>query len=250
MSLLSTDAALLLLPGRALARQGGRALEEVRGTGWDGALEALEALLKQIGPGRSVGVGLSHHFASVHAFPPPPMRLGRDEMQGWLRERLTQDFGAEAETWRLAWQDTPPGRHVPVASLTAERHEALMARLDAQRIVLRHLTPWFIPAWRRHGRALRHGGWLALAESGRLALARVAQGRPVHVGMGRLEEGVSVPAQVAAAVTRQALRLGVPAQGDVCLLAPEVAVEGGLPGSTLRLQLLNGCGAGWGGLMS
>lgn len=252
MSLLSTDAAVLLLPGRAFMRHGGRVREVACGTGWDGALDGLASLSKEKGPVRGARVALSHHFASPHVFAPPPMRLNGDEMQGWLRERLGQDFGVEAETWRLAWQDTPPGRPVPAATLTAERHDALMACLDAMRIRLRHLNPWFVSAWGRHHRALGQGGaWLALVEPGRLALARVEKGRPIHLGMSRLEadSALSLPAQVAAAVTRQALHLGVPEAGEVCLLAPSMAVEGGLPGSSLRLRLLDG-GAGWGGLLS
>lgn len=231
-------------------RHGGRAMDERRGEGWDGALSSLEALLKQAGKVRGVRVGLSHHFASMHVFEPPAVRLPRDEMQGWLREHLSQDFGAEAEAWRLAWQDVPPGRPVPVAALPAERFEALSAQLHAVGTSLRQLAPWFMAAWVRHHAALGSAKtWLALAEPGRLALARVEHGRPIHVGMSRLEAGPAsaVTAQVAAAVTRQALRLGVAGDGEVGLLAPDMQVDASVPGSSLRFRLLDG--AGWGGLL-
>lgn len=250
MSLLSTDAGILLLPGRALLGRGGRALDERRGEGWDGALSSLEAVLKQAGRVGGVRVGLSHHFASMHVFEPPAVRLPRDEMQGWLRERLSQDFGTEAESWRLAWQDVPPGRHVPVAALPVDRFEALHAQLHAVGASLKQLAPWFLTAWTRHRTALASANtWLALAEPGRLALARVEHGRPVHVGMSRLDAGQAsaVTAQVAAAVARQALRLGVAVEGEVGLLAPDLPVEGAVPGSSLRFRLLDG--AGWGGVL-
>lgn len=251
MSLLSNKASVLLLPGRALMRHGGRPLEERRGEGWEGALSSLEALLRQAGRVRGARVGLSHHFAALHVFSPPPMRLQKDEMQGWLRERLGRDFGAEAETWRLAWQDMPPGRHVPVVSLEAGRYEALAARLHAMGASLKQLAPWFMPAWKRHRTSLgSDAAWLALVEPGRLALARVEAGRLVHAGMGRLEPApdTAVVAQVEAAVARQALRLGVAAEGTVGLLAPDLPVDGAAsPGSSLRLRLLDG--PGWGGLL-
>lgn len=250
MSLLSTDTRILLLPGRVLMRHDGRALEERRGEGWEGALASLEALLKQVGKVRGARVGLSHHFASLHVFAPPAVRLPRDEMHGWLRERLVQDFGAEAEAWRLAWQDVPPGRHVPVAALPVERLEALTTQLHAMGASLKQLTPWFVTAWKRHQAALGSAdAWLALVEAGRLALARVEHGRLIQVGMGRLEttSAASVATQVAAAVARQALRLGVAGEGEVVLLAPEIPIEGISPGTSLRFRPL--AGAGWGGLL-
>lgn len=250
MSLLSTDTSILLLPGRAVMWHDGQSLKARRGEGWEGALASLETLLKQAGKVRGVRVGLSHHFASLHVFAPPAVRLPRDEMQGWLRERLAQDFGAEAESWRLAWQDVPPGRHVPVASMPAERLEALASRLHAVGASLKRLSPWFVTAWKRHQAALGPADtWLALVEAERLALARVARGHLIHVGMGRLEAGPadSVAAQVASAVARQALRLGVAAEGDVALLAPGMRMDGLLPGASPRLRLLDN--AGWGVLL-
>lgn len=250
MSLLSTDTSILLLPGRALMWHDGQALKERRGEGWEGAMASLEALLKQAGKVRGARVGLSHHFASLHVFAPPAVRLPRDEMHGWLRERLVQDFGTEAEAWRLAWQDVPPGRHVPVAALLSERLEALTTQLHAMGASLKQLTPWFVTAWKRHQAALGSADtWLALVEDGRLALARVENGRLIHVGMGRLEAGpdASVAAQVAAAVARQALRLGVTGDGEVALLAPGMSMEGIPSGSSLRFRLLDS--TGWGGLL-
>lgn len=250
MSLLSTDTSVLLLPGRALMRHGGRALEERSGEGWEGALASLESLLKQAGKVRGARVGLSHHFASLHVFAPPSVRLPRDEMHGWLRERLAQDFGTEAEAWRLAWQDVPPGRYVPVAALPAERLDTLTTQLHAMGASLKQLAPWFVTAWKRHQAALGSADvWLAMVEAGRLALARVEHGRLIQVGMGRLEttSAASVATQVAAAVARQALRLGVAAEGEVVLLAPEISIEGIPPGTSLRFRPL--AGAGWGGLL-
>lgn len=235
-----------MLPGRALLRHAGGLAEEIRGDGWDGALAGLEALLKSRRPGRDLDIRLSHHFAALHLLPPPPMRLGMEEMQGWLGERLAADFGAEAAAWRLAWQDVPPGRPVPVASLPADRYQALTDRVSAAGGRARRVAPWFVPAWAGHHRALGRGmAWLALAEPGRLALARVEGGRAVSLGLSRLDPASALAGQVAAALGRQALQAGVPAQGDVWLLAPEGGEAGSLAGSALRLRPLQGHGSGW-----
>ena len=252
MSLLSNSPAILLLPGRALLRRGGQAQEAARGEGWDGALAALETLLPTLARGQGVRIGLSHHFAGLHLLPAPPVRLAAEEMRGWLSERLAEDFGVEAEGWRLAWEDVPPGRPVPVTSLPAERYDALRDRLLASGHAVKQLSPWLASAWRQHHRAIGRGrAWLALLEAGRLVLLRVAKGRPTSVVMSRLGDA-SVDSQaslLAAAIARQALHLGVAAEGDVWLLAPDQRVDAFPPGSSLRLRPLLPAGSGWGGLL-
>lgn len=246
MSRLSTSDRCLLLPGRALLRHAGGLAEEVQGESWDGALSSLESLLGSGRTGRGLDIRLSHHFAAMHLLPPPPVRLRAGEMRGWLEEQLTADFGAEVRSWRLAWQDVPPGRPVPVASLPADRYQALLDRLPATGVEARHVAPWFVSAWARHHRALgRRAAWLALAEPGRLVLARVEGGRPVGLGMSRLDAGSSL----AAAVRRQALHLGAPAQGNVWLLALEGDAEWNMTGSSLDLRTLADHGGGWGRLL-
>ncbi|MEW5769463.1 MAG: hypothetical protein AB1831_03775 [Pseudomonadota bacterium] len=249
MSPLSNNAACLLLPGRAILRQGADLREARQGEAWEGALASLQALLRERRPRGGVRVALSHHFAALHLVAPPPVRLGAEEMEGWLRERLGQDYGAEAAGWRIAWQDVPPGGPVPVASLAAEHHAALAECLGET--APRQISPWGVLAWQRHHRALGRGeAWLALAETGRLALLRVAGGRPTHIGMSRLAEAPSgLAGQLADAVARQALHAGLQAPGEVWLLAPELAADASLPGATLRVRPLGAGGAGWGGLL-
>ena len=251
MSLLSTSAGCLLLPGRALMRHGGRAVEASLGEGWDGALASLEQCLKQAAPTARLGVGLSHHFAALHLVEAPPVRLGGEEMQGWLQDRLARDFGAEAEHWRLAWQDVPPGRSVPVASMAAGQFDLLAGMLAGHGVKMRSLTPWFVQAWdRRQGGFARGTGWLALAEPGRLALGRLEKGRLKALAMARLEgEAGAMPAQIAAAVGRQALHLGVDPVADVWLLAPEGQADWSQQPGQPQYRPLAGNGGGWGGLL-
>lgn len=251
MSLLSTDAGILLLPGRALMGRGGRFQESAQGEGWDGALAGLKDLLRQVGAKGKVSVALSHHFAALHVFAPPAVRLPADEMQGWLREQLVRDFGGEAETWRLAWQDVAPGRPVPVTSMPEERYAALLACMAGQGASLAQLGPWAVQAWARHRGNLKGSAWLALAEPGRLALARVEGGRLVHVGMSRMDADptASVPAQVSAEATRQALRVGRAPSGEILVLAPAIQVDPMPQGGAWRIRVLGPAGAGWGALL-
>lgn len=251
MSLLSSSASCLLLPGRALLRQGGRVLEETRGEGWDGALASLDALLQAARPG-GLRVALSHQFAALHLVEPPPVRLRGEEMQGWLRDHLALDFGAETEGWRLAWQDAAPGQRLPVASMPVALYDALAATLTAHRVKLSRSAPWLVVAWARHRRAWgRSPGWFAALEPGYLALARVERGTLAGLSLGRvgLEAGAPPPAQVSAAVARQALHLGVAAEGPVWVLAPATRADWTRETGGQRLLPLPGTGEGWGGLL-
>ncbi len=219
---------LFLLPGRALLWHRGRKLEHSEGEGWEGALASLATLRSQVGNalvGARVQVSLSHHFASVHLLEPPPIRLALDEMAGWIQERLMQDYGPEADSWRVAWQDVPPGRRVPVTSMQETQYQQLIDALTAAGLAPRTLSPWFITAWQRHRRVLaRAQGWLALLEPDRLLLLRLDHGHPMGAVLQRLPQGLSFASAVEAAITRQALQSGMDSEGTVYCLAPDVAM--------------------------
>lgn len=254
MSLLSPDFlsgrsgnALALLPGRAVLRAGGRLLEQAEGEGWAGALASLETLLAQARPAGSVAVVLSHHFARVLLLAPPPVRLNAREMEGWLREVLTRDYGAQAATWQLAWQDPAPGRPVPLAVLDRERLARLQERLVQDGLELKSLEPWFAAAWNRHRAALgRQSGWFALLEPGRIALARVEAGRPVAL---RTQPSAGAAAEdLKAMIQRETLHGGFAGAGPVWTVALDVdlPVAGSLAGRPIQALLPAGAGAGAG----
>jgi hypothetical protein len=245
--------AFALLPGHAALRADGRLLEQAAGEGWEGALAALDALLAQARPRGGVRVVLSHHFARALLLPPPPVRLSRAEMDGWVTGRLAESYGAEAVAWRPVWQDMPPGRPVPVAVMDGARFDRLDRQLKESGLVIGSVEPWFSAAWNRHRRVLAgRSGWLALLEPGRIALARVESGQPASLRTA--QAGADPLADLAAMIARESLHGGVEGRGDLWLAAVGVdgvgvdkPAAGTLAGCVLHGLLPNG--AAWSGLL-
>ena len=222
---------LLLLPGRALLRHGSK-LDEARqgeggeGDGWENAMVSMSEVLGGKGLRGGVQISLSHHFTSLHVVAPPPVYLAGEEMRGWLQSQLEKDYGTEAQTWQLGWEDVAPGRAVPVTSLRQVQLEALHAQLALAGLTASSIRPWFVAAWNHYGhRNLPNGPvWLAMLEPGRLLLARVIHKRLVHVGLNRMTDA-NIETQLAAALSRQVLCLGEGEAGkvsnEVQVIAPE-----------------------------
>lgn len=146
--------------------------------GWSGALKVLSELLAAGRPGARARVVLSHHFAPVYLLPATPLRLSHAELQGWARERLVAQFGESARNWLLVTQAEPQGDPFLVSTLPPERLSELNAVLSAAGVRAISLQPWLAVACNRHRASLGRGtAWLALAEPGRLTLARMQGGR-------------------------------------------------------------------------
>lgn len=158
----------------------GRRLQEaaVADPGWNGALKALAELLAAGRPDARARVVLSHHFAPVYLLPATPVRLSHAELLGWARERLVSQFGESARNWQLVAQAEPPGDPFLVSTLPPERLSELDAVLATAGVRAIGLQPWLAVACNRYRASLGRGtAWLALAEPGRLTLARMQGGR-------------------------------------------------------------------------
>lgn len=239
----------MLLSGRVLLRAGARLWEQAGEPGWDGALALLDKVLVEAKAKGAVRASLSHHFARVLVVAPPPVRLKADEMDGWVRGQLVQDFGAEAESWHAVWQDVAPGRMVPVAVMEALRYDALAQRLAAQGLKLTRAEPWLASLWRRqHGGIGRKSGWLALVEPGRIVLSRVEHGRIQATRSTQAETGV-VDA-LAALLAREALQCTAPAGGDLWLAAPDMDAAWQSLAPAFRVHELIPSQGGWGRLLA
>lgn len=204
-----------------MLRAGRNTMHEIRiGTGWDDALTALGQLLAESRPRGALRVGLSHHFARPHVIAPPPVRLKPDELAGWVHERLAEGFGAEAQTWRLAWQDMPPGRPIPVTTMDHDRMSTLEAVVRGNGLKLAGAAPWLVSAWRAHRRQLRgKSGWFALLEADRIVLARLRSGTLAAVRSASVAEDPS--GSLAALLARESLQSPVAGGNDVWVVAPD-----------------------------
>jgi hypothetical protein len=183
--------------------------------GWDGALAALQELLAEHRPAHAVRLTLSHHFVRLFLLEPPPTWLRHGEMQAWLSERLAETL-EEVAAWRLVWQDTPPGRPVPVCAIAADRLDALQVLLARQGSRTRHIRPWLDVTWSRRQRRFGHGtGWYALLEPGMACLLLLVRGR-----ISRLRQrhvGADVATDLGGMLHREALLAGLPPTGEVWL---------------------------------
>lgn len=176
MSLLSPDIRIALTPG-LVAVAAPRLYREAQVAEGGDALAALDELLASLQLRGRVRVVLSHELARVWLLPAPPVRLSTDEMKGWVQGHLAQQFGDAAQGWRLVWQPTPPGQPVLAGAIEAGWFAALQQILSTHGLKPAAVEPWLATACARLPAALgREGAWLALAEPGRITLARVERG--------------------------------------------------------------------------
>lgn len=211
-----TESRAALLPGRAvLAAAGGPVQAVEAGTGWEGSLTALQELLAARRLAGGVSLTLSHHFVRLFLVAAPPTWLRRAEMQAWLAERLADTLEA-VTAWRLVWQDTPPGRPIPVCAILAERLDDLQALLARHGRRPRHIRPWLDVTWTRRRRQLgRVTGWYALLEPGMVSLLWLVRGRIARLRQRHV--GDDATADLGGLLQREALLAGQQPAGEVWL---------------------------------
>ncbi len=216
MSPLWIDRRVALLPGRAVLDAGrGPAGSAESGTGWEGALAALDALITERRPAGALSLVLSHHFVRLFLLDAPPTWLRHAEMQAWVSERLADTLGDDG-TWRHVWQHTPPGRPVPVCAIQADRLDALQVLLARHGRRPRHIRPWLDLIWpRRHRRLARVTGWYALLEPGMATVLGLTRGRITRLRQRQL--GADVASELAGLLQREAMLAGIPPEGEVWL---------------------------------
>ena len=216
MSLSWSDTRAAILPGRAVLASGrGQAVSAEAGTGWEGAVAALQRLLAEHRPSGAVSLTLSHHFLRLFLLDPPPTWLRHAEMAAWVAECLADTLGDEA-VWRHVWPQTLPGRPVPVCAIPADRLDELQVLLARHGSRPRHIRPWLDVIWSRRQRQLaRVTGWYALLEPGMASLLRLARGRITRLRQRHLGEDLA--SDLGGMLHREALLAGLPPEGEVWL---------------------------------
>jgi hypothetical protein len=173
---LSPDIRIALTPG-LVAVAAPRLYRETRVAEGGDALATLGELLGSLQLHGRARVVLSQEFARVWMLPAPPVRLKMAEMKGWVHDQLARQFGDSVEGWRFAWQPTPPGQPVLTGAVEAGWFAAMQQILSEHGLKPVAVEPWLVAACARLPAALGRGGaWLALAEPGRITLARVERG--------------------------------------------------------------------------
>lgn len=186
MSPLSSDIRIALTPAMVAAATP-RLYREAEVAQGGEPLDALGELLRELRLKGRARVVLSHELAGVWLLPPAPVRLKPAEMQGWVRDRLLRQFGEAAGGWRVVWQPVPPGEAVLAGAVEAGWLAALQQTLLDNGLKPAAVEPWLVAACGRLRSALGKGAsWLALAEPGRITLARIERGEFRTLRSGRV----------------------------------------------------------------
>jgi hypothetical protein len=224
---LSPKRRIALLPGLAALADGREVVEETAGSGWDGSLAALEAVLKQRPTRGPASIVLSQHFVRTFLLSPPAAWLNRSEMQTWLADQLSEALGGVAG-WHLVWQRTAPGRPVPVGAIERTVLDRLHAVLAEAGLKPKQIVPWQTLAYQRRQSALsRVTGWYTVLEPGMATLMRLERGRVMALRQRNL--GDDPVADLGKLLGREALLNDLEPAGELWLDSV------GLPASWHRL---------------
>lgn len=234
-----TDRRVALLPGRAILEAArGKVNSAAAGTGWEGAMTALQEVLAELRHAGAVSLTLSHHFLRLFLLEPPPAWLRYAEMQSWVSECLADTLGEDG-AWRHVWPQTPPGRPVPVCAMLADRLDELQMLLARHGGRPRHLRPWLDVVWsRRHRQLARVTGWYALLEPGMVNLLRLERGRITHLRQRHLGDDAAI--ELGGMLHREALLAGTPPEGEVWLERTGLALDLRAFGPNWRVHELAG----------
>jgi len=220
VSLLSPDIRIALTPG-LVAVAASRLYREAQVAEGGDALAVLGDLLGSLQLRGRARVVLSHELARVWLLPAPAVRLSAGEMKGWVHEHLKKQFGDAVEDWRSVWQPAPPGQPVLTGAIEAGWLAALQQTLSQHGLKPVAVEPWLAPACLRLPAALGRGAvWLALAEPGRITLARLEQGVFRVLRSSRISGDPATA--LAGMVARESLRADLDDQSPVWLESVQI----------------------------
>ena len=143
---------------------------------WQGAVQALQALLEQAGATTSTaGIVLSNHFVRYLALPWQPEVTQPQELREVAQARLQQVYGSVASGWTVRCSEAGWGRGSVVCAVDSELLQALDQTLRARRLHALSVQPLLMAAFNGMRRSLAADSVLAVLEPGRLCVA-VCQG--------------------------------------------------------------------------
>jgi hypothetical protein len=170
----------LLEPGRATLAGTVRA----GGEGWQGALEALEALLAERRL-RRLNLVLSNHFVRYLVVPEDAQVRSPAERNAYLAHHFAAVYGERAAHWSFAAERGGDGTCL-AAAVDAELIGAARAMAARRKTALARAEPLAAAAFNRARRRLGGGArFFAVLEPGRVCLLLLDGGRVVRVASQR-----------------------------------------------------------------
>lgn len=154
---------------------------------WQAALTKLEQLMRgEEWKSADVTVVLSNHFVRYDCLPWHQAVKGEDELIALARHRLTQIYGAAAQTWVVRLSPAGKGAARMVAAMDHALLEKLRLAAAESNIKLHSIQPYLMAAFNCCAKNMASAdGWFVAAESGRFALALFRSGRWQRVQLRR-----------------------------------------------------------------
>lgn len=194
------------------------------GADWRSPAERLAALAADPSwRGCEVDVLLSGQFVRYVVVPADEQLLTAAERTACARHLLRQTYGDAADGWQVQLAGAAPGRPSVAAAVDPGLLDAIGAACRDAGTRLRRIDPYLAPVANRLRRELGSAdAWLAIAEAGRLCLARLHRGAWQSVLQQRLNGALED--ELPAALARQACAAGVTAADQrVYVFAPQSA---------------------------
>jgi len=160
------NAAPELLAEQSLAGQPAEALP--------GALAVL--LAGQDVAGMAVCFVLSDELVRMWQVQPPVQAARLADLEGAAALRFHTLYGETPAAWHISadWNASAPFMAAAIPRLLKATIENAAGQ---QGLTVTAIVPHFVAAWNRHARALKHGAWFGVVQSGVLALAACEEGQ-------------------------------------------------------------------------
>ena len=154
---------------------------------WQAALTKLEQMLRgEEWKNADVTVVLSNHFVRYDCLPWNEAVKGEEELIALARHRLTQIYGAAAQTWLVRLSPAGKGAARMVAAIDNALLEKLRLMTAETGHQLHSIQPYLMASFNCFAKGLASGdGWFVAAENGRFALALFRSGRWQRVQLRR-----------------------------------------------------------------
>ena len=204
---------------------------------WQSAVHKLRHMIVgETWKGAQVSVVLSNHFVRYDCLPWNDAVEDEEELLAFARHRLTQTYGAAANSWAISISPAGKGNAQVAAAVNDTFLEMLKQAISEEGIRLHSIQPYLMASFNRFAKNMAQGsGWFVAAEAGRFALALFQQGQWKRVVLRRGGEMSALHEWL----ERENMANGESAPcREVFLFGPEVPRDAVLPSYTLhRLEL-------------
>lgn len=203
---------------------------------WQAALATLQQMmLTEEWKNAEVTIVLSNHLVRYDCLPWNAAVKNDDEQLALARHRLTQVYGALAQSWAVRISPAGKGAVRLVAAIDEALLEVLKLAVSEAGLKLHSVQPYLMASFNHFAKAAQGDAWFVAAESGRFVLALFREGVWRHIVQRRGENMTALHEWL----ERENLATGDENFcRDVFLFAPELAKEALLPNYQLhRMEL-------------